>query len=1005
MRGRLYLTMTILRITTPSGEQTGYPMPADIGGGYRIGRDDESCDIALPEDSALSRLHCSVRVTENGIELTDEHSSNGVWQGERRVSSEVMSAGTVYSIGQCKLELVAEEEAAPAPEPEVKAPLYIDLAAQGAAAETAEAAHAEEKPAEEHPKKKHLHTAAGEGGVAPRPTLVNHAGKGIPAWLWLLLLALLAGLGYYLYTLMTEEPGEAPAPTKAEKIEQLKRDVVVDDWQTEDEPAETTAKDDSPAPAEEPQPELEEEEEEPIPDEPIVIQKSSTGQEWKQPKSLKIRLESAIRSRLKRVDDGTVDTFLHDPANELMLAQWEVLNRADLDKLSKLMRDPAACKRLSPLLNNSEWCASFVYDGEMSKADVALGMVNEFLVAEEKRKDKPAELTPAQEKMKKRMAAAIAVEFARNGWYGEGEELSEEEKEKYESIGMPQPEKKKGARRQEKEGVYMLAKERYLFFAESIEQDLLNSSFWGQPDWLLHFVGGWKGMNGFGSATTMRWARDNCSVPDHQYAGLAGAVPYLPLNEFGDVIFGDAYYAPYREIYPNNMAKMTRDIGAVCGGLSHFGTTGACANGVPAVTMGEPGHCAYTVYLNGEWQLCNSVNSKHFPHWGFCGEHTWSAFQMMTAMYKEPEKTRLSQEIGSLAGVMTARRNLKDAVKLYERALGVQPLNLPIWRNYLSMVADKMKRNPNTWLSLNKKICEALAPNYPARAGDYLMEAVYPSLIPLLRAPLQRLNAYRPFFENIGELDDLGWKIDEMLDIHFLSLNKATNFKQQYLRLVRDTAMQKPSYHQMLVWAMCTSAKDNKALSGRFFAETEQKRMEAKDPDMMLAAMIQAAEQLRDKALFDKYSAMVKDQESPKLPFIDEFHGKLASEGCLLHLTTYSDDEKHILQHAAALTAKGGRIETASSKTEAVTLDLGKRVNIGGIIFCPGAPTGSLLETSLDGENWEPLMDMPDASAKGFNRLEFTRTVAARYVRISTTSQGGNASLKFNLFNVYERTH
>ena len=301
--------MTILRITTPTGEQTGYPLSTDIGG-YRIGRDDESCDIALPEDSALSRLHCSVRVTENGVELTDEHSSNGVWQGERRISTELMSPGTSYSIGQCKLELVAEEEATPAaPAAEEKAPVYIDLAAQ-AAEEASPDAPAE--PAEEHPKKKKLHTATGDGAVAARRTLVNHAGKGMPAWLWLLLLALLGGLGYYLYTLLSEETEPPPAPTKAQTIEQLKRDVVVDDWDTEDDKEEPAPKDDAPAPAEEPQPEIEDEEEEPIPDEPIVIQKSSTGQEWKQPKSLKIRLESAIRSRLKRVDDGTVDTFLHD---------------------------------------------------------------------------------------------------------------------------------------------------------------------------------------------------------------------------------------------------------------------------------------------------------------------------------------------------------------------------------------------------------------------------------------------------------------------------------------------------------------------------------------------------------------------------------------------------------------------------------------------------------------------------------------------------------------------
>lgn len=982
--------MNILRLTKPSGETLVHPLPDAFGSCCRIGRE-EGCDIALPEDSALSRHHCSVTVTSAGIVLADEHSSNGVWQGERRVQAELMTFGTVYSIGQCRLCLLDEGAAATAPAP-AEAP--------------ATAAAAEDAPAAEEPKpRRKLHRAV-SAVSAMRPKLVNHAGKGLPAWLWLLLLLAAAGLGYWLYTLYGTGETEAPeTTTRAQKIEQLKRDILVDDWEREDEEETTKEADNTPVPVAEPEPEGTQEEEEPVPDEPVVIQKSSTGQEWKQPKTLKNRLESAIRSRVKRADEASVRAFLSDPANELMVAQWEVLNRADIDKLSALMRDPAACKHLSELLNNSEWCGSFVYDGEMSHADAALAMVNEFRIAEEKRKDKPAGLTPVQEKMKRRMAAAIAVEFARNGWYGEGKELTDEEKEKYEDIGMPQPERKKGARRQDKESVYMLAKERYLLFAEGIEQDLLNSSFWRQPDWLLHFVGGWKGENAFGSATTMRWARDNCSVPDHEYAGLAGQVPYLPLNEFGDVIFNSAYYEPYRELYPNNMAKMTRDIGAVCGGLSHFGTTGAVSNGVPAVTMGEPGHCAYTVYLDGEWQLCNSVSNKHSPHWAFCGENSWSAFQMMTAMYKDPENTRLSQEIGSLAGVFAARRNLKDAVKLYELALEIQPLNLPVWREYMQMVEQKMKRNPATWVALHNKICQALAPKYPARAGDYLMEAVYPSMIPLLRAPLKRLQAYRPFFESVGELDDNGWKIDELLEIQYLSLAKSGLYKQQYLQLLRDTFFKKPSYHQMFVWSVCKMAEDNKAMLGRYLAETEKMLDTAADREMVLAALIQAAEQMGDKALFDKYTGMVGPLEGPQLPFIPEFHGNLVSEGAMLHLTTYGDDEKHIIGHAAALTPEGGRIETASSKAESVTLILPKRTNIGCIVFCPAAPAGSLLEISLDGETWEPLTDMPDASAKGYNRMEFTRTPAAKYVRISTTSQGGNASLKFNLFHVYERTH
>lgn len=972
--------MKALSVTNSAGETLLYPLGEEAGSGYRIGRSPE-CEIALAEDESLSAVHCSVITTEEGVQISDLGSSNGVQQGERAVQAELMQPGVVYTVGHNSLTLAEVPDAAPA--------------------EAAAPAPQEEVPAPAAAPRKAVRRGIAHP-IDPRArTLRNNSGGGVPGWLWLIILAVLIGGGIYLYKLLNPPPPPAEKPVvKAEKKPQKK--VTVDDWQREDEPEPEPEKTDEPEP--EPEPEAEEEEE-PIPEEVVVVQKSSTGQEWKQPRVLKQRLSSAIRSRLRHVDEGNVERFLSDPENCLMVAQWELLNRADLNQLGIVMRDPAVCKDLSKLLNNSAWCGSFVYDGEMTKPEVALAMVAEFRAADLKRKDRP-DTTEEQEKMKERMAAAIAVEFARNGWYADGKELTEAEMDKYESIGMPQPEKKRGARRQEKGSIYMLAVERYLLFAEGIEQDLLNSSFWKQPDWLLHFIGGWKGENAFGSATTMRWARDNCSVPDEQYKGLAGRVPYLPLNEFGDVIFSSKYYEPYKVIYPNNMAKMTRDIGAVCGGLSHFGTTGAVSNGVPAVTMGEPGHCAYTVYLDGQWHCCNSVSEKHTPHWSFGGEYSWSAFQMMTAMYQEKDKTRRSQLIGSLASVMVERRNTKDAVKLYEMSLAIQPLNLPVWRVYMGAVEKKLKRNPAMWQALHHNLCTALIPKHPARAGDYLMEEVYPSMLPLFRAPAKKLETYEEFFANLDEIDDKGWKYERVLDTQFKALDKSTVHKQKYLDMVRETMMKKPHFHQMLVWAVNNVMTENKPMSKRFLEAVDKDMETCEDREMVLAAMIQAAEMLGDEKLFHKYTAAVGQTPQVSLPDIPEYKGKLISEGAMLQLSTYGDDEKHIIQHAAALTPRGGKIQTESSKTEYLKVILPKRATIGCIVMAPAGPKGGVLEVSSDGETWETLMSLPDAGSKGYHRLEFEKMPpTAKYVRVSTTSQGGNASLNFNAFHIYEKSH
>lgn len=969
--------MKSLSVTNSAGETLLYPLGEEIGTGYRIGSSAE-CDIVLPQDESLSPVHCSVSMTEQGMVISDLGSANGTLRDGAPVAAEVMLPGVVYVAGATQLTLVDDAVAAPAEQP-AEAP-----AAQQAA-----------------PRKKLTRRAGAQDAVILNRNLKNHSGKGVPGWAWLILLVLALGGAYYLYQMMTPPPAPVEAPAKPKP--KPKKEVKVDDWKPEEEP-EPEPKNDT-EPIIEPEEEPEEEEEEPIPEEEIVIQKSSSGQEWKQPRTLKQRLSGAIRSRLKRVDDQHLDAFLSNPENCLMVAQWELLERADLDALAQTMREPNACKTLAALLNNSSWCSSFVYDGEMAKPEVALGMVNEFRQAEAKRTDKP-DTTPEQEKMKDRMAAAIAVEFARNGWYGEGKELTEAEMDKYESIGMPQPEKKRGARRNEKESIYMLARERYLFVAESIEQDLFNSSFWSQPDWLLHFIGGWKGENAFGSSTTMRWARDNCSVPDEQYKGLAGRVPYLPLNEFGDVIFSSKYYEPYKTIYPNNMAKMTRDIGAVCGGLSHFGTTGAVSNGVPAVTMGEPGHCAYTVYLDGEWHCCNSVSPKHTPHWAFGGENSWSAFQMMTAMYQEKDKTRKSQLIASIAGVMVERRNTKDAVKLYEKALEIQPLNLPVWRVYMAAVEKKLKRNPAAWLALHKNICESLIPKHPARAGDYLQESIYPSMVPLLRVPAKKLEAYAEFFAHLDELDDKAWKYEEILESQFKSLDRSNVHKQKYLDMVRETVMKKPAFHQMLVWAAITVMRDHKAMAKRFFADVEKDMETCEDRTAMYASLIQAAEVMGDAEMFHKYSKLAGEAPGAELPDIPAYGGKLVSDGAMLRLSTYSDNHNHIVQHEAALSAKGGRIETESSKTEYLMVTLPKRTTIGCIVMCPAGPKGGVLEVSPDGETWETIMSLPDADKKGFHRLEFEKAPpSAKYVRVSTTSQGGNASLTFNAFHIYEKSH
>lgn len=55
-------------------------------GGCIIGRDHESCDIVLDEPG-ISRCHARLELTDEGLVVTDENSTNGVWVDDKQLNA------------------------------------------------------------------------------------------------------------------------------------------------------------------------------------------------------------------------------------------------------------------------------------------------------------------------------------------------------------------------------------------------------------------------------------------------------------------------------------------------------------------------------------------------------------------------------------------------------------------------------------------------------------------------------------------------------------------------------------------------------------------------------------------------------------------------------------------------------------------------------------------------------------------------------------------------------
>ena len=112
--------MLSLTIINSDNICSSFPLEPTPGNVYRIGRSTD-CEIALPEEIHLSRVHCILTVGEGCALLTDNNSSNGIFEDDARVQEILMLPGKQYRAGNCKLML---EYTADAPAEDYQEPTY-----------------------------------------------------------------------------------------------------------------------------------------------------------------------------------------------------------------------------------------------------------------------------------------------------------------------------------------------------------------------------------------------------------------------------------------------------------------------------------------------------------------------------------------------------------------------------------------------------------------------------------------------------------------------------------------------------------------------------------------------------------------------------------------------------------------------------------------------------------------------------------------------------------------
>jgi len=507
------------------------------------------------------------------------------------------------------------------------------------------------------------------------------------------------------------------------------------------------------------------------------------------------------------------------------------------------------------------------------------------------------------------------------------------------------------------------ALDRYKYYRDSRVAGKLHPQFDTFDTWEKRFVvsggqnGGWSDNGAAWGDDSLVWLRDNVKLTAKEYTGACWQAPYKLNNLFGDSIHGANYYAPFKnEIH----AERVRDVGGVCGSLSHYGANAARANGLPATTMGEPGHCAYTVRVaRGDWEPAYSLSWQRGLHISLWGT-TWTQLILQEKIFDD--KASYDR---CMAHVWQARalksKNPALAEMAYQAALETQPINYPVWCESVEFLRDIRKPDAQAWEIIGKSVGAALAA-YPEAAWDVLARIDDAALKAL---PAERRMAFLlKYHEQIAAQDGPAmWEYEKALDDQAKTLGDP---KQELVFFEKVLAIQSASkswFAPTIAWGQKRFATDA-ASTNAFFAALGRVFSSAASGSNQeglksaLGPAILAAEAAGNVDAFQSLGRAGKSFASGAPQKAEAFPGDLLSSGGILK-TSSTCQWDHPENHWGVLEENGGSFHTDKQVRPNAVVRLGKLGDLSGIVIL-GSDYGQnggrqmplKISVSEDGSTW-----------------------------------------------------
>lgn len=437
--------------------------------------------------------------------------------------------------------------------------------------------------------------------------------------------------------------------------------------------------------------------------------------------------------------------------------------------------------------------------------------------------------------------------------------------------------------------------------------------------------------------------------------------------------------------------RRPRSATAASAARSHYGTVAAMAHGIPAYTVGQPGHCAYAVRLKrGEWTGGFGGPDGGMHNYIF-GNQAPTSYNLMEAVFKDDARIARAYRASFRARALEDLGQDKEAIAAWKEALDAAPMH-PFFRKALHTLLVKNGMTPKECL-------------------DYLME----TLPKYKRHGVAACNMMDDLNGPIGAMDDDS-KLKLFAEVHRIvaatpaswavksedtinrqsTMLKSEKAKQQLLADAFAAYMNTGDgtiFGQVLEWAVKTyvqSGRDdvfNKAFAAATSRAAGNATGErAKKMRQAYGKAIVAAEQARSAAAFSALSAAAQktcppDVRPPKLQA--QLPGKLG-KGVLFRMSTTSGFDDPVA-HSLVLTPQGGRCHTDREAHPHMIVELEGNATVTGCLVHKvpgneGRMKRAKISTSTDGATWfdqEKTDNMPSEWV-----VQFKPGTQAKWVRI-----------------------